>query len=64
VAGAIELSQLDDRLKRAEIEEGIARAGLGKWIGQEARRPLAETLPERPPYCRGRHQGRIFWSIP
>jgi outer membrane protein TolC len=43
----LELSQLDDRLKRAEIEEGIARAELGKWIGQEARRPLAQTLPER-----------------
>jgi outer membrane protein TolC len=46
----LELAQLDDRLTRAQTEEGVARAELSRWIGsRDARRPLAQTLPKLSP---------------
>ncbi len=42
----LELSRLDDRLIDNERRLAGARAALGKWIGDEAGRPIAGDLPE------------------
>lgn len=42
----LELSRLEDRRIEAERMLSEARAGLSRWIGEEARRPLAMLLPD------------------
>ncbi len=41
----LELSRLDDRLIDIERQRSGAQAALGEWVGQDAARPLAPTLP-------------------
>ena len=41
----LELSRLDDRLIDAERARAVAQAGLSRWIGQSAYRPIAMKLP-------------------
>jgi outer membrane protein TolC len=42
----LELSRLEDRRIEAERMLSEAQAGLSRWIGQEARRPVAMALPD------------------
>lgn len=42
----LELSRLDDRLIDIERQQSRARAQLGEWIGDEAKRRLADKLPQ------------------
>ena len=41
----LELSRLDDRIIETQRVRAEARAGLSRWIGQDANRPVATTLP-------------------
>jgi outer membrane protein TolC len=41
----LELSRLDDRLIDIERQQAQSRAALGQWVGDAARRPIAEKLP-------------------
>lgn len=41
----LELSRLDDRLIDINKQRARARAALSEWIGREAARPLAQSLP-------------------
>jgi outer membrane protein TolC len=41
----LELSRLEDRLIDIRSQHSRAVAGLSEWIGGDARRPLAESLP-------------------
>lgn len=41
----LELSRLDDRLIDIRQQRARARAALGEWLGDDARRPLADRLP-------------------
>ena len=41
----LELSRLDDRLIEIERQRSRAKAVLGEWIGDEAARPVAQSLP-------------------
>jgi len=41
----LELSRLDDRLIDIDRNQDRSRAALSQWIGDDARRPLAEKLP-------------------
>lgn len=41
----LELSRLDDRLIDIERQRAQARAALARWVGDAARRPVAEKLP-------------------
>ncbi|NIS90654.1 MAG: TolC family protein [Woeseiaceae bacterium] len=42
----LELSRLDDRLIEINRNEMQAKAALSEWLGENASRPIAETLPE------------------
>jgi outer membrane protein TolC len=42
----LELSRIDDRLIEIEREQAQARAVLWEWIGDDARRPPADMLPQ------------------
>ncbi len=42
----LELSRLDDRLIEIELQRSSARAILGEWVGDEARRPVAMKMPD------------------
>lgn len=44
----LELAELDDRLIQVSAREDKARAELARWIGGEARRPLADGRPQLP----------------
>jgi len=46
----LELSRLDDRLIEADRARSEAQAELSRWLGQDARRPIAMKLPD--------------WSVP
>jgi outer membrane protein TolC len=41
----LELSRLEDRLLEIESQRSTAVARLSEWIGADARRPVAESLP-------------------
>lgn len=41
----LELSRLDDRIIETQRARAEAQAGLSRWIGQNAYRPIAQTLP-------------------
>lgn len=41
----LELSRLDDRLINIERRRALARASLGRWIGTDASREVADKLP-------------------
>jgi outer membrane protein TolC len=41
----LELSRLDDRLIEADRARSEAQAGLSRWLGQDAYRPIAMKLP-------------------
>ncbi len=41
----LELSRLDDRLFQIERQRAEAQASLSRWLGQDAYRPLAPSLP-------------------
>jgi outer membrane protein TolC len=45
---SLELSRLDDRSTRVRNEADRARAALGKWIGENASRPIADGFPQLP----------------
>jgi outer membrane protein TolC len=42
----LELSRLDDRLIEVGLVRAEARAGLSRWLGQDAYRPIALKLPD------------------
>ena len=42
----LELSRLDDRIIEMGKQHARARAALSEWVGSEAARPVAATLPE------------------
>lgn len=42
----LELSRLDDRLIEIHRHHMQAKAALSEWLGDDARRPMAESLPE------------------
>ena len=41
----LELARLDDRLIEIERRRGQAQSELSQWLGDAARRPVADTLP-------------------
>jgi len=45
---SLELSRLDDRTTRIRNEADRARATLGKWIGEKASLPIADSFPQLP----------------
>ena len=45
---SLELSRLDDRATRIRNEADRARATLGKWVGQNASLPIADSFPQLP----------------
>ena len=48
IAARIELDMLKDRSSHLTQQEAVARAGLSRWIGPEAQRPIASDLPTLP----------------
>jgi len=42
----LELSRLDERLIEAERARSEAQAGLSRWLGRDAHRPIAMKLPQ------------------
>jgi len=42
----LELARLDDRLIEIERQRDLARAALGEWVGDAARRPVTASLPD------------------
>ncbi len=45
---SLELSRLDDRATRIRNEADRARATLGKWLGENASLPIADSFPQLP----------------
>jgi outer membrane protein TolC len=45
---SLELSRLDDRTTRIRNEADRARATLGKWLGENASQPVADSFPQLP----------------
>jgi outer membrane protein TolC len=45
----LELTRLEDRYTRTLEAADQARAGLGKWVGLDAERPIGAELPSLPP---------------
>ncbi len=49
LSAELELSRLDERLIEADNATAEARAGLSRWLGGDAYRPVALKLPAWPP---------------
>jgi len=46
IRAQLELHRLDDRLLSMDEKVALARADLGRWIGDQAARPLSDMLPD------------------